>query len=115
MATGLYGLSQALDDSGDLRGAEEALRASLAIDERRLPPGHPYLATDRLELGKLLLAAERPAAAEIELRSALEAFREAGAAGAKEAAEAQAALDDCLARLGKREAAPAGAAPAESR
>jgi tetratricopeptide (TPR) repeat protein len=115
VATGLYGLSQALADSGDLRGAEEALRASLAIDERRLPAGHPYLATDRLELGKLLLADQRPAEAEAELRWALEAFRQNGTAGAADAAKAQAALDDCLARLGKRPAAPAASALAEAR
>ena len=106
MATGLYGLYAALKDSGDLAGAEQALRASLAIDERHLPPGHPYLATDRLKLGELMLAADRPAEAERELRWALGAFREAGDAGVKEAAQAQAALGDCLARLGRKESAP---------
>jgi serine/threonine protein kinase len=103
VATGLYGLYAALADSGDLAGAEQALRASLAIDERRLPPGHPYLATDRLKLGELLLAAGRPTEAESELRWALAAFREAGESGGKEAALAQAALDDCLARLARQD------------
>ena len=105
VATGLYGLYGALADSGDLAGAEQALRASLAIDERHLPAGHPYLATDRLKLGLLLLAAGRPVDAEPELRSALAAFRKAGAERAGEADQAQAALDDCLARLGKRDEA----------
>ncbi len=105
VATGLYGLYGALADSGDLAGAEQALRASLAIDERHLPAGHPYLATDRLKLGLLLLAAGRPVDAEAELRSALAAFRKAGAERTGEAGQAQAALDDCLARLGKRDEA----------
>lgn len=59
VATGLYGLYAALLDTGDLAGAEQALRASLAIDERHLPPGHPYLATDRQKLAELRVAAER--------------------------------------------------------
>jgi len=59
VATGLFGLYGALLDSGDLAGAEQALRASLAIDERHLPPGHPYLAADRQKLAELLDAAER--------------------------------------------------------
>ena len=59
VATGLYGLYAALLDTGDLAGAEQALRASLAIDERHLPPGHPYLATDRQKLEELRLAASR--------------------------------------------------------
>ena len=63
VATGLYGLYAALLDTGDLAGAEQALRASLAIDERHLPPGHPYLATDRQKLEELRLAAERKKAA----------------------------------------------------
>ncbi len=105
VATGLYGLYAALADSGDLAGAEQALRASLAIDERRLPPGHPYLATDRLKLGELLLAAGRPAEAEAELRWALAAFRKSGEEGGKEAALAQGALDDYLARLGRQDPA----------
>lgn len=67
VATGLYGLYAALLDTGDLAGAEQALRASLAIDERHLPPGHPYLATDRQKLAELRVAVERkqaePAAA----------------------------------------------------
>ena len=59
VATGLYGLYAALLDSGDLAGAEQALRASMAIDERHLPPGHPYLATDRQKLAELLDTAAR--------------------------------------------------------
>ncbi len=72
VATGLYGLYAALLDSGDLAGAEQALRASMAIDERHLPPGHPYLATDRQKLAELLDTAARQRAGA------------AAAAGAKE-------------------------------
>ncbi|MEO8197961.1 MAG: serine/threonine-protein kinase [Thermoanaerobaculia bacterium] len=59
VATGLYGLYAALLDTGDLAAAEQALRAALAIDEHHLPPGHPYLATDRQKLAELRVAAER--------------------------------------------------------
>lgn len=97
VGVGQYGLYAALLDRGDLAGAERALRSSLAIDEKHLPPGHAYLATDRLKLGELLLLSDRPAEAAAELRQALAAFRAGGEAREEEAAQAERALEKALA------------------
>ena len=76
VASGLYGLAEARWDHGDLEGAERDLRASLAIDEASLPPGHPFLAGSWLRLGELLLERGRPAEARVHLHRAAQAFGE---------------------------------------
>ncbi|MCH9648954.1 MAG: serine/threonine-protein kinase [Deltaproteobacteria bacterium] len=95
VAGSLFGLSEALWDSGDLVAAEEALRASLEIDEKELPDGHPFLAASWLRLGELLLARELPHLAEPQLRRAVAAMRGREVA---ELARAESALGEALFR-----------------
>ncbi len=53
VASGWWGLSKALERRGDLEGAIDAVRRSLAIDEAGLPVDHPNLSSARERLAEL--------------------------------------------------------------
>ena len=53
VSAGWWGLSEVLEDRGELAEALAAVRASLAIDERTLPPGHRYLGASRARIAAL--------------------------------------------------------------
>lgn len=53
VSAGWWGLSEVLEDRGELAAALAAVRASLAIDERTLPPGHRYLVESRARIAAL--------------------------------------------------------------
>jgi hypothetical protein len=71
-------LGLSLEDQGDLKGAESALRESLALREASMPSGHWQLATSRSVLGECLARQRRFAEAEplvVGGYEALKAFR----------------------------------------
>jgi hypothetical protein len=64
-------LARARSGLGDLEGAEQAVRSSLAVFERTMGPEHEYVATSLFDLGSLQLKNCDTEAAEASLRRAM--------------------------------------------
>jgi serine/threonine protein kinase/tetratricopeptide (TPR) repeat protein len=80
----------------DISGAEKYARQALAVYAQALPPRHLYVATARLWLGEALLRRGSLAAAEVELRTALDMSVSLAGADSWRTARSQASLGWCL-------------------
>lgn len=100
LAVGELNLAEAYEALGQPQRAEPLLRRSLATLEAELGPDHAELAIVHKGLGAVLLASERPAEAELELRRAL-ALHAKHRASPVEAADSQWLLARTLAALGR--------------
>lgn len=74
LSAGWFNLALNAESLADLPRAVDAMARALELDRAALPDDHPFVAQDREELGRLLLADGRPAEALPHLRRALSAY-----------------------------------------
>jgi tetratricopeptide (TPR) repeat protein len=103
-ASSMASLGDTLLLQGKLPEAEQLYRDALRIMDGKVPPHHPLMALTKLWLGKLLVEKRDLSHGE---REALAIHRENYPPGDPRLAEAESALGECLAALGRRaEAGP---------
>jgi len=85
----------------DFPAAEKGLRDALAIDEKRLPPGHVRIGEARVALGHVLFAEGRYAEAETESAAGYDSVSAHGTRQPTVALQARRDLEGELTALGK--------------
>ena len=97
ISAGHYNHALTAEQLGDLPRAITSMTRALDIDRTSLPAGHLYIGGDALELGRLLLLADRAADAIDHLREALAIYEAQDQPSAEDVAQARDLLSRALA------------------